>query len=62
MRDLGSRNGSFLGSTSFRHIVLQQDTVLRVGETSLLVELGSMQGSIELSDEGRFGSVGVTAR
>jgi DNA-binding NtrC family response regulator len=57
VRDLGSKNGSFVGPVGFHRILLQQDTVLTIGKTSLLVEPGSMQGSLELSNEVRFGSL-----
>ena len=55
--DLGSKNGSFVGPTGFQKISLQQDTQLTLGKTTLLVELDSLAGALELSTDVRFGSL-----
>lgn len=56
-RDLGSKNGSFVGSVAFREIVLREDTTLTIGKTALLVEMVGAAGDLELSSELRFGGL-----
>jgi transcriptional regulator with PAS, ATPase and Fis domain len=55
VRDLGSRNGTFLGTTRIVEIVLQKDAVLSIGDSSLAVKLGAGTEELVLSERERFG-------
>ena len=57
VRDLGSTNGTRLGSALVREIVLRESAELSVAQTRVLVELDGGRSRIELSSTTGFGSL-----
>jgi transcriptional regulator with PAS, ATPase and Fis domain len=55
VRDLGSRNGTWIGGLRFTEGTLRQDAVLSLGETSLSVRLAEGALDVEVSQSPRFG-------
>ncbi|MFO0668626.1 MAG: sigma 54-interacting transcriptional regulator [Polyangiaceae bacterium] len=55
VRDLGSRNGTYLAGARVTEVVLEKDAVLRVGQTELTVRLGADPVEVVLSPRERFG-------
>jgi transcriptional regulator with PAS, ATPase and Fis domain len=53
--DRGSRNGTFLGATRVRDVVLVENTVLQIGTTPLKIALVATPLTIELSERSQFG-------
>lgn len=57
VRDLGSRNGTFIGSTRVHDGILQEGTVVRVGQTSLAIRPSWAPQEIAPSKAQRFGEL-----
>ncbi|MEM9692666.1 MAG: sigma 54-interacting transcriptional regulator [Myxococcota bacterium] len=57
IRDLGSRNGTFIGSTGVQDGVVQEGTVVRVGETHLALRPSWVRPTIAPSSARRFGEL-----
>jgi DNA-binding NtrC family response regulator len=57
VRDLGSKNGSFLGKTAFHEILIREDTTLLLGKTAVRVEMHGVGGNLELSSQPAFGAL-----
>ncbi len=55
VRDLGSRNGSFLGGTRFIELFLRETTVLNLGKTQISVEIKGDHLDVALSPNQEFG-------
>ncbi len=57
VRDLGSRNGTFIGNTRIDDGILQEGTVVRVGQTSLAIRPSWAPREIPPSPALRFGEL-----
>lgn len=57
VRDLNSKNGTWLAGSSLIEVVLTGDTILRVGQTRIAFELLSEVHEVALSREPRFGAL-----
>jgi transcriptional regulator with PAS, ATPase and Fis domain len=55
VRDLGSRNGTFINGVKVQSAFLQDGSILSVGETRIRFELGRKDLKVALSDRERFG-------
>jgi DNA-binding NtrC family response regulator len=57
LRDLGSKNGIFLGSLRVKEAVLNEPTTLQLGESTLLVDVTPGSAGLALSLRDRFGGL-----
>ncbi|MBK7862434.1 MAG: sigma 54-interacting transcriptional regulator [Archangiaceae bacterium] len=57
LKDLGSKNGTFIGSVRVREAVLPLGVRARLGETELWVESTGMTAELPFSADARFGDV-----
>jgi len=61
VRDDNSRNGTFLGTTRIREVLLAGDAVLRLGNTTLSIRIDSGLSDIPVAASSRFGdAIGVS--
>jgi len=56
VRDLKSRNGSFIGNVRFHDLTITESTTLSVGKTTLLISLKSDGLEVPLSNHSHFGA------
>lgn len=56
VRDLKSRNGSFLGKVRFHELTIAESTTISLGKTTLLVSLDAKGLEVPLSNHSRFGA------
>jgi transcriptional regulator with PAS, ATPase and Fis domain len=60
--DEGSRNGTWLGNTRIRSVLLTSDTRIRAGQSTLTITLDSQFSNVALSQTSNFGeAAGISA-
>jgi DNA-binding NtrC family response regulator len=57
VRDLGSKNGTLLGSTLVREIVVSESTELTIGDSRVRIAVGAEKATVPLSARTSFGGL-----